>query len=94
MNLSIKGILLHYGQVNTFECYPIIKKRSFRIQTFSEYPQLLTFDLYDDNVDKILKIPLKTNIIVYFELKGKIWIDKEGNKRNINTYTCYAIKTY
>jgi len=69
--LKVEGKL--YKIFDTQEISASFKKREFVIETDDKYPQLVKFELTQDNCDKISDFKEGEIITVHFNIRGREW---------------------
>ena len=69
--LKVEGKL--YKIFDTQDISATFKKREFVIETDDKYPQLVKFELTQDNCDKISDFKEGENIVVHFNIRGREW---------------------
>ena len=55
------------------------------------YPQLVSFQLANDNIDKIKNVEVGSKITVTFNLRGREWTNKEGVVMHFNTLDAWKV---
>jgi len=88
---QVEGKLIYIGE--TIVISDSFKKREFVIQTEGEYPQLLSFELQQDNVSKLDTNKEGDNVTVKFNLRGRKWTNREGDDKYFNTLVCWSLYT-
>jgi hypothetical protein len=69
------------------------KKREFVLTDDStEYPQDISFQLSQDNVDKLNSIKVGDRILVKFNLRGREWINPQGEAKYFNSLDAWFIQ--
>ena len=70
------------------------KKREFvlTLDAGSSYPQQVTFQLTQDKVSLIDSLNQGEEIKVHFNLRGREWVNKEGETKYFNTLEAWRIK--
>lgn len=69
------------------------KKREFVVETDDKYPQLVKFELTQDNCSKADSLKVGQALEVGFNLRGREWINKEGEAKYFNTLQAWRIST-
>ena len=62
-----------YKVFETVQVSDSFKKREFVIKTNDKYPQLVKFELTQDNCDQISGFKEGENIVVHFNIRGREW---------------------
>ncbi len=70
------------------------KKREFvlTLDAGSSYPQQVTFQLTQDKVSLIDSLNQGEEIKVHFNLRGREWVNKEGETKYFNTLEAWRIE--
>ena len=70
------------------------KKREFglTLDAGSSYPQQVTFQLTQDKVSLIDNLNQGEEIKVHFNLRGREWVNKEGETKYFNTLEAWRIE--
>lgn len=69
------------------------KKREFVIKTQGDYPQLIKFELTQDNCSKADNLKEGQAIEVSFNLRGREWINPQNEAKYFNTLQAWRIST-
>lgn len=69
------------------------KKREFVIKTQGDYPQLVKFELTQDNCSKADNLKVGQAVKVGFNLRGREWINPQGEAKYFNTLQAWRIST-
>lgn len=90
---SLKGTLKVKKDVQVIS--EKFKKREFVLEdTSSQYPQVISFQLANDNCDKIDSINIGDEIVAHFNLRGREWKSpKDGKVMFFNTLDCWRIES-
>ena len=75
--LKLEGTL--YKKFDAQEVSASFKKREFVIQTNDQYPQLVKFELTQDNCIKLDEYKEGDDIIVHFNVRGREWQSPKTN---------------
>lgn len=75
--LKIEGKL--YKILETQEVSSSFRKREFILETDEQYPQLIKLELTQTKCDDINGYNVGDQITVHFNVRGREWINKEGN---------------
>lgn len=67
------------------------KKRDFVITTDSEYPQHILLQLVQEKCDLLDNFKIGDEVRVEFNLKGREWVNKEGEEVFFNTLQAWRI---
>jgi hypothetical protein len=68
------------------------KKRDFVITIGTDYPQHVTFQLNQDKCSLIDNINIDSDVEVHFNLRGREWVNKEGETKYFNTIEAWKVK--
>jgi hypothetical protein len=69
------------------------KVRKFIVTSDDEqYPQHVTFQLYQNKVALLDSISVGQSVVVKFSIKGKQWFDPDGEVKYFNSLDAYAIE--
>jgi hypothetical protein len=70
-----------------------LRKREFILETTDnpQYPQLLKFDLLGERCDLVEEYAVGDSLEVYFNLKGREWVNQQGNKVYFTTLEAWKI---
>ena len=66
-------------------------KREFVIVTKDQYPQYLSFQLTQDKVSLLDPVNVGDDIVVNFNLRGREWINPQGEKKYFNSLECWSL---
>ena len=56
------------------------------------YPQLVSFQLANDNIAKVANIEIGSQVTITFNLRGREWTNKEGVVMHFNTLDAWKIE--
>ncbi len=92
MQLNLTGTLQEIK--DTHQVTDTFKKREFTIEYIedSQYSEYLTFQLIQDRCDLMDNFQLNQKITVYFNLKGRKWINKEEITKYFNSLQAWKIE--
>jgi hypothetical protein len=69
------------------------KKREFVLtDNSSQYPQDIMLQLTQDHCDKINGVNVGDTITVKFNLRGREWINPQGEAKYFNTLDCWYVQ--
>jgi hypothetical protein len=68
------------------------QKRRFILETNDEYPQTLEFELFGDKVKLLEGLHSEDYVKVKFDIRGRVWIAPDGNKRVIMSLSPWYIE--
>lgn len=89
--MDITGTLKAKGK--TEQVSEKFRKRDFVItDNSSQYPQHITFQLTQDKCDLLDKAQVGDEMKVYFNLRGREWVSKEGEVKHFNTLEAWKIE--
>ena len=90
--MNIRGRIHEiFDTVNVSESF---KKREFVIEYKEnpQYPEYLKFELIQDRCDMMDQYKIGTEVEVYFNLKGREWTNKQGEKVYFNSLQAWKIE--
>jgi len=89
--MNIKGKLIEVFEAK--QLTSTFRKREFVIEYAenAQYPQYIKFELLQDNCDLIDKFAIGTEIEVFFDLRGKPWTNKGGEKTYFTSLNAWKI---
>ena len=67
------------------------KKRDFVVTVEGEYPEHLKLEFHQDKCDLLDGVPIGQEVTVSINLKGREWINPQGETKYFNTLQAYAI---
>ncbi len=67
-------------------------KTEFVIATDEQYPQMIKFELHGQKFSLISPFFVGDSVQVFFNLRGKEWINPEGKAIYFNSFVCWRIK--
>jgi hypothetical protein len=70
------------------------KKREFVITTQDEYPQEILFEVINDGCDKLNDFKIGDLVDVNFNLRGREWINPQGEAKYFNTLQAWKIDRF
>ena len=68
------------------------KKREFVLTDFIQYPQDLMFQLTNENCNLINNFAVGDEIEVFFNLRGKEWINPAGESKYFNSFDAWKVQ--
>lgn len=68
------------------------QKREFVIQTDEQYPQSILMELQQERCDIIDFYKVGQSVKCLFVLKGREWVNKQGESKYFNTFVCLGIQ--
>lgn len=68
-------------------------KREFVIETNEQYAQTIQLELHGDRVDIIDSFTEGQEVICHIGIKGREWVNPQGETKFFNTITCWRITT-
>lgn len=88
--MEITGTLHYVGE--TQQVSDKFKKRDFVIKdnSNSQYPQLIQFQVTQDKCD-IVDRPIGTEVNVHFNLRGREWVNPQGEKKYFTTLEAWKV---
>ena len=67
-------------------------KREFVIETQEQYPQTISLELHGDRVDIIDSFAEGQEVECHINLKGREWVNPQGETKYFNTIVCWKIQ--
>lgn len=67
------------------------KSRKFVIKVPGEYPQFLECELHQDDVSKVDGLNIGDMVNIEYELRGRVWVNKDGEEKYFNSIKCNKI---
>lgn len=90
--MEYKGQL--YSKGGTIQVSDKFKKREFVLtDNHEKYPQFIQFTLTQDRCMILDNFEEGDNVEVLFNLKGREWVDKQGQVKCFNTLEAFKIKS-
>ena len=68
------------------------QKREFVVETFETYPQTILIELQGKNCDIIDAYTIGQEITVDINLRGRIWLNPQGEEKYFNTIVAWKIQ--
>lgn len=68
------------------------KKREFVITTQEQYPQDILLEFTQDKCDLLNTYPVGQEVEVHFNLRGREWVNPEGEAKYFNTIQAWKIE--
>jgi hypothetical protein len=68
------------------------QKREFVVETNEQYPQTICLELHGDKVDIIDVYAIGESVIVSIGLRGREWINPQGEAKYFNTIVAWRIQ--
>lgn len=89
--MVIEGKL--HAKFDTQQVSDSFSKRNFVVETVENplYPQLISFELNQDRCAVIDKFNVGDNIEVTFNLRGREWINPQGEKKYFNSLEAWRV---
>ena len=88
--LKLEGKLIKVFETNQIS--EKFKKREFVIETDEQYPQTVKFQLVQDSCKLIDNYKLGDMLNVYFNLRGRVWVNKNNEEVYFNTEQAWRIE--
>ena len=86
---TIKGKVIVKN--DTIKVTEKFSKRTFVIQEAGEYPQFIEVELQQDKCSLIDSLRLGSEVEVFFNLKGRLWVSPQGENKYFNTVVGWKI---
>ena len=88
--LKLEGKLIKIFDTN--EISEKFKKREFVIETDEKYPQMVKFQLVQDSCKLIDEYKIGDVLNVYFNLRGRVWMNRDNVEVYFNTEQAWRIE--
>ncbi len=90
--MNIQGKLLEIGQ--TEQVKETFQKRTFVLEYTEnpEYPEYLSFELIQSNCEQLNGLNQGDEVAVYFNLKGRKWVNKQGETKYFNSLQAWRVE--
>ena len=92
--MKIEGKVIEKFDIQ--EITETFKKRDFVVEYLenpqSQYTELLKFELIKDNCEKLDAINIGDRVEVHFNLKGRKWVNPEGESKYFNSLVAWRIE--
>lgn len=90
--MNIEGKLIVKKETQTFGSNGFTK-REFVIETLDEnYPQKIQIELVQDKCTELDAFNLNENIDVHFNLRGREWVNPQGETKYFNSLQAWRIE--
>lgn len=89
--MELQGIIKEIGQAKEFGTNGF-KKRELVITTEDQYPQHILVEFTQDKCDLLDKFNVGANVKLGINLKGREWINPQGEARYFNSIECWRIE--
>lgn len=89
--MEIQGIIKEIGQTKSYGTNNF-RKRELVITTKEQYPQHLLIEFTQDKCDLLDKINVGASVKVGINLKGREWINPQGEARYFNSIEGWKIE--
>ena len=89
--MNITGKLKFKGEIKEFGSNGFTK-RDIVIQTEEQYPQNILLELHKDNCAIVDNIAQGDAIICYINVRGREWVNPEGESKYFNSLVCWRIE--
>lgn len=70
---------------------PSFKKREFVVTTNEQYPQDVLLEFTQDKCDELNKANIGQEVKVEFNLRGRKWVNPDGESKYFNTLQAWRI---
>ena len=70
---------------------PSFKKREFVVTTNEQYPQDVLLEFTQDKCDELKKANIGQEVKVEFNLRGRKWVNPDGESKYFNTLQAWRI---
>ena len=89
MSLEFTGSIYRIDQEEIVSAS--FKKRLAIIKTDENFPQFIAVEFQQDRVDLIDPYKVGDNVMVSFNLSGRLWQNPQGEEKCFNTIKCWRI---
>jgi hypothetical protein len=86
---TIKGKVIVKN--DTIKVTEKFSKRTFVVEEPGDYPQLIEVELQQDKCSLIDSLRLGSEVEVFFNLKGRLWVSPQGENKYFNTVVGWKI---
>ena len=86
---TIKGKVIVKNE--TIKVSEKFSKRTFVIQEPGDYPQFIEIELQQDKCGLMDSLRLGSEVEVFFNLKGRLWVSPQGENKYFNTVVGWKI---
>jgi hypothetical protein len=90
-NLTIKGLV--YKINPTKEISDKFAFKTIILKTDGDYPQFILIQFSNKNIDKLDNITTGSTVVVSYNLRGRIYKDKQGDETAFVTIEGWQVKT-
>ena len=89
--MEIQGIIIVKGEVEQIS--DSFRKREFVLEYAEnpQYPELIKFELIQDNVDILDNVGVGDELSVAFNLRGRKWTNPQGEDKYFNSLLAWKI---
>jgi hypothetical protein len=91
--MEVIGVLKVKGETQTFGDKGF-RKRQLVVTTTDQYPQHISIELIQDNVDLIDAYNIGDSIKVSINIGGREWINPQGEAKYFNSVTGWRIEKF
>ncbi len=88
--MQLTGKIIFIGEVN--QVSDKFQKRDFVLETQEQYPQQIKLELHQDRIDLIDVYQLDEVVTADFNLRGRSYVDKQGQTQYSNTLQVWKIQ--
>jgi len=74
------------------QCTPRFRKRDLYLLIGGTYPEIVKFQVVQDQCESLDVLHTGDVIKVYFNLKGKFYTNKDGNEYHFNNIQCWKFE--
>ena len=86
---TIKGKVIVKN--DTIKVSEKFSKRTFVIEEAGDYPQFIEVELQQDKCSLIDSLQLGSEVEVFFNLKGRLWVSPQGENKYFNTVVGWKV---
>lgn len=91
MSYEVKGKIKSIGETATFG-QSGFRKRTMVVTTEEQYPQFIELEFIQDKVELLDKFQVGQTIKAFVNLRGREWINPEGEAKYFNTIQGWKIE--
>lgn len=87
--MEITGVIKKIQQVETYNEF---RKQGVVIETDEKYPQLILVEFQQKSIENLAKYKEGQNVTIGINLRGREWINPQGDAKYFNTIVGWSIK--
>ena len=89
---TINCKLTHMGEIQQLSIY--ISKRVMRVTTLGDFPQVLSFDIFEQSFGLLFDYHKDDAVILEFKIQGREYTNKQGVSGYFNNLIITGIKPF